>query len=55
MAETLLDEVNPDGNIRAVVESDDDVCCFSRREAAGPATPRTHELRLPFTTQAVAV
>jgi len=28
MAETLLEEVNPNGNIQAVVESDDDVCYF---------------------------
>src|SRR5262245_47789493 len=49
MAETPLEEVNCDGNIRAVVESDDGVCCFSRREqdAAGPAK-RTHELPLAF-------
>jgi hypothetical protein len=28
MAEILLEEVNPNGNIQAVVESDDDVCYF---------------------------
>ncbi|MBO0757789.1 MAG: suppressor of fused domain protein [Bradyrhizobiaceae bacterium] len=28
MAETLLEEVNPNGNIQAVVESDDDSCYF---------------------------
>ena len=28
MAKTLLEEVNPNGNIQAVVESDDDVCYF---------------------------
>ena len=28
MAETLLEEVNPNGNIQAVVESDADVCYF---------------------------
>ena len=28
MVETLLEEVNPNGNIQAVVESDDDVCYF---------------------------
>src|SRR5258708_717245 len=28
MAEALLKEVNPNGNIQAVVESDDDVCYF---------------------------
>ena len=28
MAETLLEEVNPNGNIQAVVESDDDTCYF---------------------------
>jgi hypothetical protein len=28
MAETLLEEVNPNGNIQAVVESDDDACYF---------------------------
>jgi hypothetical protein len=28
MAELLLEEVNPNGNIQAVVESDDDACYF---------------------------
>jgi Suppressor of fused protein (SUFU) len=28
MTETLLEEVNPNGNVQAVVESDDDVCYF---------------------------
>jgi hypothetical protein len=28
MAETLLEEVNPNGNIQAIVESDDDACYF---------------------------
>ena len=28
MAETLLEDVNPNGNIQAVVESDDDACYF---------------------------
>src|SRR5215470_7220780 len=28
MTETLLEEVNPNGNVQAVVESDEDVCYF---------------------------
>src|SRR5215471_14827203 len=28
MTETLLEEVNPNGNVQAVVESDDDTCYF---------------------------
>jgi hypothetical protein len=28
MTEMLLEEVNPNGNIQAIVEADEDVCCF---------------------------
>jgi len=34
MADTLLKEVNPNGNAQAIVESDDDTCYFYRQDIA---------------------